>query len=533
MKSELWYTMDRMKRTELLVLVLIMAIAIGFRFARLEVTPPGLYPDEAIEGSEAMQSAATGQFLLFYPNNNGREGLWVWLSAISIHFLGNTAYALRVIAAIAGTLTVLGVYLLAKRMFDSWELAAMAAFFTATGFWFVNFSRIGFRAIFTPMLAVWMLYELYKGFETHRLWHWIVSGALLGLGFYTYIAWRVMPVVIVLTVGAYWIALRNVFGHGKFAYSRAQMLGGFAALVGVSILVFLPLAVNFALNPSYLVERTAQVSVLSSANPWSDLIGNIGKTLGMFFSTGDHNWRHNISGAPILYWPVAALFAVGFLHTLWRFVHNWRHRGHPGVPQVLLLSWFAVGLVPEVFSNEGIPHALRALIVAPAVYTIAAIGLFWLYQWMRKWYAARDSHLVCMPWFNHAGEHGRRLCIGEGALIVGLATVSLLLAIGIVDAHRYFIDWGMNPNVASAFNQSSVAIADRINALPPATVKYVVVDAQGVLVNGIPMPAQTVMYLTDTFTAAGQAAKHVQYLTPVQYRRMHVPRGTLVFHITQ
>lgn len=526
-------TICTMKRTEVLVLVLIMAIAIGFRFVRLDVTPPGLYPDEAIEGTEAMQSFSTGQFLLFYPNNNGREGLYVWLAALTTHWMGNTAVALRVISAIAGVLTVLGVYLLARRMFDSWELAAMAAFLTATGFWFVNFSRLGFRVILAPLIAVWMFYELYKGFETHRLWHWLISGALLGLGFYTYIAWRVMPLAILLVVGAYWLALRSVFGHGKFAYSRAQMLGGFAALVGISILVFLPLALDFVRNPQYLFERTAQVSVLSSPHPLQGIASNIGKTIGMFFFTGDYNWRHNLSGAPILFWPVAALFAAGFLHSAWRLVHNWRKRGHPGVPQILLLSWLVIGLIPEVLSNEGIPHALRSLIVAPPVYILAAVGLHWAYQWMRKWYAFRDRHVVCMPWFSHAGEHGRRACIGEGTLIVGIATVSLLLAIGIADGRRYFVDWGMNPTTAAWFNQSSVDIAERINALPPATVKYVVVDAGGTLVNGIPMPAQTVMYLTDTFTAAGQAAKHVQYLLPAQYRRLQLSKGTLVFHITQ
>ena len=159
-----------MKRTELVFLILILAIAAGFRFYNLQSAPPGLYPDEAMNGNNAIQAWGSSHFKVFYSDNNGREGLFINLQAISIHFLGNTPYALRVVSAIIGLLTVLGTYLLARRMFDNWELAAITAFLMAVGFWHVNFSRIGFRAIMAPFCAVWALYYLYRGLETSRLW---------------------------------------------------------------------------------------------------------------------------------------------------------------------------------------------------------------------------------------------------------------------------------------------------------------------------------------------------------------------------
>ncbi|HUO75418.1 MAG TPA: glycosyltransferase family 39 protein [Candidatus Paceibacterota bacterium] len=515
-----------MKRNELLVLLLILAIASWFRLAGLHDTPPGLYPDEAMVGNEAINAWNTKTFSVFYPYNNGEEGLYADIASIPIHFLGNTAFSLRLVSAIAGILTVLGVYLLARRMFDSWELAAMAAFFLATGFWHVNFSRIGFRAILAPMFAVWGFYELYKGLETNRIWHWVLAGVSFGLGMYTYIAFRVMPLAILLVLGAYWLALSAAFSHGKFAFVRHQLAGGVAAMIGVGILVCLPIAAYFVGHPADFVGRTSQISVFSTSNPVMTVAVNTVKTLGMFFLAGDSNWRHNISGAPILFWPVAALFAAGLVHTLWRFYDSWRKRGHPGVVQTLLLSWFLIGLIPEIFSNEGIPHALRSIIDAPVVAIISAVGLHWLTVWLRKWYAMRDTHKICLP-----GPRGHRWCVGEGSLVVGISVISLLFAIGVAEANRYFVTWAQDPNVPGAFNENYADIARHINSLPPATLKYVIVNAGGVLVNGIPMPAQTVMYLTDTWTPADQAAHHVVYLLPEQVASTRIPRGAAVFSI--
>jgi hypothetical protein len=52
--------------------------------------------------------------------------------------------------------------------------------------------------------------------------------------------------------------------------------------------------------------------------------------------------------------------------------------------------------------------------------------------------------------------------------------------------------------------------------LPASTPKYVVVDAGGVIARGIPVPAETTMFITDTFTTSTQIAKNVHYLLPNQ-----------------
>jgi hypothetical protein len=56
-----------------------------------------------------------------------------------------------------------------------------------------------------------------------------------------------------------------------------------------------------------------------------------------------------------------------------------------------------------------------------------------------------------------------------------------------------------------------------LELVPKEEIKYVVVNTGGVLVNGIPMSAQPVMFITDTFTLKKQKEKNIYYLTESQY----------------
>ena len=133
----------------------------------------------------------------------GGKGLLICLVGVSFKTFGVSIWSLRLVSAIAGLLTVLGLWLLVRAFSDS-ALASLAAFFLAVSFWHVNFSRIAFAGILAPMCAVWMMYFLWRGLATLSPLAFIGAGLFLGLGFYTYIAFRVMPLVIALVVAAYW-----------------------------------------------------------------------------------------------------------------------------------------------------------------------------------------------------------------------------------------------------------------------------------------------------------------------------------------
>ena len=440
-----------MKRGELLLIICILAIAAGVRLYHIE-TVPGLHAAEAAQGVAII----TGQ---------ASDTVFSRLQSWSIDLVGTTAMALRLPAVIAGILTVLGVYLLARRLYDNREIAALAALLTAAGFWHITLSRVGMATAMPAFWATWGFYYLYKGIETHRLWHWGLAGALLGVGVLTTpLFWAVIAAA-AFAVIAWWWGMRTAFNDEKFAFARHQAWGGILAMVGILVLVILPFLSQRAVRPSDVP----------------------------------------LAGQPLFFWGVSAFLVAGILHTLWRAWQDLRHRGYPGVPHVLLLGWFGFAL-----------WAHELVLAVPAAYLFAGVGLQWLAVWMRRWYTLRDKHVICLPFERFAGRH----CVGEGTLIVALAVLALLLAVGVVDVERYFQDWSASPAVLAAFPADVHAAADDIKAMAPAIIKYVVTDEP-----------DAVQYLSGTITTEDQQRLHVTYLNEATFLRTPVRKGVVVIKL--
>ena len=93
--------------TLLLVTVLVAAF---LRLYQLDLLPPGLFYDEAYNGLDVRGILTGVQFPLYFPGNNGREPIFLYLQSLFVAGLGYTPYALRVTAAFTGILTVAVVY---------------------------------------------------------------------------------------------------------------------------------------------------------------------------------------------------------------------------------------------------------------------------------------------------------------------------------------------------------------------------------------------------------------------------------------
>ncbi len=500
---------------QLFFLLIILAIASFFRFYNLSginAVPPGLYPDEAMNGNNALEAISTSEYKLFYPENNGREGLYINIQAVFLKIFGNEPWVLRLPGAIVGVLTVLGVYLFGSTLFNNISIGLLSSFFTAISFWHINFSRIGFRAIMAPFFLVWALYLIILAINKNNTINkplamnhasWILaafSGLLFGAGFYTYIAYRGLPLLIFIIFLVYWV--KN---------NRRQDIWEVFKVFGLfTLIALLPMIAYFMQNPQDFFGRTSQISVFNSASPIKDFGVNIIKTIGMFNFSGDHNWRHNFAGNPELYWPVGIMFIFGILYGLWGLIQNLKIKNQNDNLKVknniseisssilhfdflILISWLIIAAIPVIISNEGIPHALRSILMIPPVFILAGVGAYKLYEISRN---------------KFSGFYKRHDEFIKNSFI-------LLSACLIVQTYNYyFLEWGQNPIVKDAFNQNYVDLGISLNSLPQDIIKYVVVNTGGVDVRGIPMPAQTVMFITDTFTIKKQVEKNIHYILP-------------------
>lgn len=452
-------------------LLLILASAAILRFFELTTIPPPLHFDEAMNGNDAMENLETGRIHVFYPQNGGREGLYIDIETALIYLFGPEPWLLRLPAAVFGTLTVWGVYVLAVELF-SVPIGLLACFFIATSFWHVLFSRLGLRAIGAPLFAVWTLYFLLDAMRRSRdsqpaTARTVLAGFLCGLGFYTYIAYRVMPALVAM-VFVYWLF-----------QSRRQALRSFAAFTLAAVITVAPLAFYFVRHPDQLLHRSAEVSIFNRPHPFTELLWNIWKTIRMIFTRGDFDWRYNISFRPVVFWPVAIFFALGLILAILAICRrdNW-------FPYSLMLTWLALGAVPAVLSSENMPSAIRSILMMPAIFILAAFGAYRAYEWL-------------------ALRAPRRVLAGASAVLLVLLSLECY--------HSYFYLWAKDPNVPITFDAASVEIVDRINALPKTAPKYVVPVSPGAPL-GMPPPAQTVMFLTQSYTAKQREETNIHYI---------------------
>ncbi|OGN07385.1 MAG: hypothetical protein A3B86_01390 [Candidatus Yanofskybacteria bacterium RIFCSPHIGHO2_02_FULL_38_22b] len=495
-----------------MIFVLIILIAVFFRFYQLDSSPPGLYPDEAMNGNNALTALETGSFKVFYPENNGREGLFINLQAISVGLFGNNPWSLRIVSAIIGTLTVIGLYLLAKDLFGR-HIGELSSFLLAITFWHVNFSRIGFRAIMLPFILVLGFYFFWRSLKRASLFSFGMAGFFWGLGVYTYISYRVAPLILVFVLVAYWLSVKKGFSFTKYKQTKDKTLKGLAVFVIVAIVVALPILLYFFQNPSQFLSRSgADLSVFSQENPSRELALSVIKTLGMFNFVGDYNWRHNISGWPMLSLPIGIFFLLGFFKELGHWLR--RKHGHFSTTHTLLFAWFFVILLPGFLSIEA-SHALRTIGVLPVVMIFTAQGLYWVIIKLYKWHALIDPHAN----------------IRESRNLAKFALAFFLVSLVFLEYHRYFNVWSKSEATKGAFNQNYVDLANEIKSYPINVRKYIVVNVGGVLVNNIPMPSQTVMFLTDTWTPAKQLAKNIFYLTEEQYKTEDYHRNSAIFFL--
>src|SRR3989344_3534592 len=249
-----------MTKKEIGAILFLLIIAAFLRLYNLETTPPGLYPDEAMNGNNALEAIRTGTFKVFYPENNGREGLFINIQAL---FLAATSirepWMLRLPSALFGILSVLGAFYLFRELARTSELkndfliGFLGSFLMATSVWHIIFSRIGFRAIMAPFFLIWAAYFLLRAMRTGSVRTAALSGAALALGAHTYIAYRGMPLLLLCFVPR----LRQ---HAK----RWKIAG---SVTLVATLVAAPLLGYYAFHPADFLGRTGQLSVMSSPAP--------------------------------------------------------------------------------------------------------------------------------------------------------------------------------------------------------------------------------------------------------------------------
>lgn len=408
-------------RNFLVWVILITLVGGILRFWALGDLPPGLWRDEAYYALDAVH-VLEGEHPIFFEANNGREPLFIYLVAGSIAALGHTPVAVRLVAAILGTLLIPATALMGRALFDD-RVGLLAAAVTTMTVWSLNLSRVGFRTISLPLILALCVWQAAVAVKTGRLGHFAAAGALYGLLFYTYLAARFTPIALLAALGLWWLGQRGT------ARDQFPWRGAAVALV-TAMLVAAPLFVYLALHSAEGEGRGAQVSILNPVINRGDPLGLLVRqavgTVAMFTFRGDFNPRHNVPLRPV-FDPFVGLAAVLGLSIA---LARWRR-----APYAFMLAWTGTMLLPTVLAEDA-PHFLRAVGVLPIAFLFPALGLDGAWTWL----AAR-------------GRARLGAAIVAGALVLGLG----------LTGRDYFVVHARSPAAYYQFETGAAELAREVN----------------------------------------------------------------------
>ncbi len=203
-----------------------------------------------------------------------------------------------------------------RQLFALWCATALLGLL-----WSQVFARYGIRATLFVLLETVLLAAMWRAWqhEPPARSAWTLSGVLAGISFYSYLPARLLPLLLLILLGAAWLQECQ-----RLRRHLPGMLGGIVA----ALLVSAPLGSYFLQNPLAFSTRIGEVT---TGVGLKEVFANLGDVLGMFLGSGDHNLVSNVPDRPVLGPFLALPFLIGLGMTLrrpWRLGRLFLHLLH-------------------------------------------------------------------------------------------------------------------------------------------------------------------------------------------------------------
>lgn len=386
------------KKYTYLCLVIIVFLAFFLRMYLLGTVPPGLTNDEADIGYDAYSVLVTGkdQWNQFLPLTNFkgfgdyRLPLYTYLVIPSEQVFGVTAFAVRFPSAIFGTLSVMLVFFLARKLFESIKekdvLSLCASCLIAISPWAIGLSRIGIESnvAISLFLLAFMLF-LYS-FKYKRLI--FLSCFFFALTLYTYTAYTFFTPLALVTI--------VFFFRKKFKYKKNLTLAFLLFVLFVSpLFLFRSTAGVRAAQVSFVTSQD-NIGVLANLNDrrgscsekFPTLVCKVVENKELVIAnTFIKNYLNHFSfsflfldGSVTQYsiLPQRSLFyTIELLFLLSGLIGIITQKNKMGYVVLVLLM---ISVIPDAITGEG--HYSRASGMMPFIFILEGFGLLYLYNFI-------------------------------------------------------------------------------------------------------------------------------------------------------
>ena len=402
------------KKWWLWLVAAIIFLAMGIRIFHLDKVPPALYWEEVAIGYDAYSVLHTGKdhhghswpIVAFESFGDNKPAFYFYAVMLFEGVFGLSAWAVRLPSALAGVTTIGAIGFL------MWKLSEgnaqylrrlsvlMVTFITAVNPWAIQFSRGGWEVNLATCLVAWGVVCGWQSWVSKNKFKWLLGAMfLLALSMYTYHAARLVAPILagIVLVGnllpfpkkialLHWSALKKVLASG----------------VVFSVLILPLLLVS---TSSVTQQRFAETSILADGKYFQESLA-YKESLGgspltkifahrwlfagrqvlanylehfrfdFWFVNGDLNPRHSTQfvGNVYLFELVPLCIGLGFLC----FARKYRSRFGG-----FIVLWILVGILPASLTKAA-PHALRILIMMPAIMLSIGVGYLQIALWLEQ-----------------------------------------------------------------------------------------------------------------------------------------------------
>ncbi|HEX2618638.1 MAG TPA: glycosyltransferase family 39 protein, partial [Phototrophicaceae bacterium] len=355
---------------------------------QLDRIPNSLAGDEGIFWSEAYtlrQNHFDGSFfdLGAYETYPLASSLY---QAVFLQMFGDTLWAWRFSSVFAAALALIPAYLFAREAFNR-RIAITACILMLVLPYFLSFARLGYnnsQAIFPVALC---LYLLYAGLKRGSIFYTAMSGLVGGLGFYTYFAAWLGPVIGIVFLGIQAVsALVQRGSAGATENTRFETLVYFAKRIAIFV--------------TMLVATMAPYIIYTQAtSPGGDANAKFVETLlpntyyaGRLFSEAELFRDHPVIEIdkvslfirPDLY---LRLLVRGMIRTILAFHDNHLIEDHyltSALPGPISVLFYTLGLIAALKQGFRQPSGLLLLWLSGGILLLSVFNTF----------PPRDAHLV-------------------------------------------------------------------------------------------------------------------------------------------
>ena len=374
----------RWPKAEVIAFLGILLAACFLRVLWLEDIPWLFTGDEGSSGISAVDFLQGRQNNIFVMGWFSFPSMYFFVESMAIRVFGQTIFAARLPAAIAGTLTAAGLYVFARAAFGRWVALASMAYFAAFPI-HVHFSRAGLNNIWDALTLVVVSAGLWLAWERNHLALFALAGLALGLGQYFYPTSRGLYAILLA-----WFVTAAIFDRRRLR----QRLAGVAVMILASITAVLPLLLFYAQHPNEYLAPFVRVSIFGgwmrvalqeSQGRWWLVLWDQFRSSALAF--GGVFLRGHYNAAPMLLPVATSLFLLGTALAAFQL---------PAMQHAWILIWLTAAVATGALSQSP-PSSQRYLFAAPAVAVLVALPVVQGVRWISGiWPRAR-------PWMAAAG----------------------------------------------------------------------------------------------------------------------------------